>query len=185
MLVNHRWGRAMLRKLSSRQLPVHPLRCQLLARRGCCDGRDLTCWALNVSRGRGQIRVAKGFCSFVRKNLGSLAMVAEFRLSCASVGRTRLPCNCCVVPPLDSAMSNEPRLRPGDPAVRSDVRQIANLTCVNGAAGIRARGPKNLPPFWPFTGCKLMVKFDCRLNLFAWHLSNANPKSMKLLMMAT
>lgn len=106
----------MWRNLAQRRPSGRPLLCQLLARRGWCDGRNLTCWALNVSRGLGQIRVASGFLGCNLQSLGSLACVAKYWSSAASDGRSRLPCHWCIAPLHGSAQPKEPRLCPGDPA---------------------------------------------------------------------
>lgn len=116
-----------------------------LARPGRGDGRSQIGPAMNVTSMPGQIRVAKGFCSFVRKTLGSWARVAEFWSSSAFAGRTRLPCNCCVVPPLDSAPSHEPRLRPGDPASRLMVGSADHSIAGFHVAQHSCCRPNNLP----------------------------------------
>lgn len=141
MLLN--WSIVSSRQWQTGRPTVHPPR----ARRGRRDGRSWTGPAMSVTSMLGQIRVAKDFCSFGRKTLGLLAWEAEFRSSCASVGHTRLSCNCCVAPALGSTQPNKPRLRPGDPASRLMVGFFGNSTAKSEIAQHSGYRPKNLPPY--------------------------------------
>ena len=98
---------------------ARPMVCPLRDRRGCADGRWADRLASTVTLMPGQIWVAKGVRGKNRSALGSLACVAMFWSSAASVGRSRLPCQWCVAPLHGSAQPNEPRPKcPGDPASR-------------------------------------------------------------------
>ena len=124
---------------------VRPLR----DRRGCADGRWADRLASTVTLMPGQIWVAKGVRGRNRLALGSLACVAMFWSSAASVGRSRLPCQWCVAPLHGSAQPNEPRPKcPGDPASRfystPIVRAHGASTCV--------RHSGSRPKICPFQG---------------------------------
>ena len=128
---------------------ARPMVCPLRDRRGCADGRWADRLASTVTLMPGQIWVAKGVRGRNRLALGSLACVAMFWSSAASVGRSRLPCQWCVAPLHGSAQPNEPRPKcPGDPASRfystPIVRAHGASTCV--------RHSGSRPKICPFQG---------------------------------
>lgn len=128
---------------------ARPMVCPLRDRRGYPDGRRVDGLALNVTSMPGQIWVAKGVRGKNRSALGSLACVAMFWSSAASVGRSRLPCQWCVAPLHGSAQPNEPRPKcPGDPASRFYSTPIVRAHVAS--TSVRHSGSR--PKICPFQG---------------------------------